>query len=72
VCVIISLLACRSLPIQLMHYWNRPVTYPICQSVCLCVWKVYCDKMSEWIWMLFGVVNRVSRGMGVIDGGDDH
>ena len=28
-------------------------------SVCLCVWKVYCGKMADWIRMPFGVVNGV-------------
>ena len=49
-------------------YWYRPVAYPICRSVCLSVWKVYCGKTVEWIWMPFVVVSGVGRGMGVLDG----
>jgi len=36
-------------------------------SVGLCVRKVYCSKMAEWIQMLFGVVSGVGRGTGVLD-----
>ena len=40
-------------------------------SVSVSVWKVYCGKPADWIWMPFGVVSAVGRGMGVLDGGDD-
>jgi len=40
-------------------------------SVGLSVRKVCCGKTADWIQMPFGVVNGVSRGMGVLDGGDD-
>jgi len=30
--------------------------------------KVYCGKMADWIWIPFGVVSGVGRGMGVLDG----
>jgi len=40
-------------------------------SVGQSVRKVYCLKTAEWIWMPFGVVTDVGRGMGVLDG-DDH
>jgi len=29
---------------------------------------VYCDKTADWIWMPFGAVSGVGRGMGVLDG----
>jgi len=29
-------------------------------SVCVCVRKVYCGKMADWIRMLFGIVSGVS------------
>ena len=41
-------------------------------SVGLSVRKVFCGKMAEWIWMLFGTVSGVGRGMGVLDGSSDH
>jgi len=47
-------------------YWS--VTYPICQSVCVSVWKVYCCKTADCICVLFAVVSGVSGGMGVLDG----
>jgi len=41
-------------------------------SVDLCVglsvWKVYCGKMADWIWMLFGMMSGVSQGMVILDG----
>jgi len=37
-------------------------------SVCLSVQRVYCGKTADWIWMSFGVMNGVGRGMGVLDG----
>ena len=48
-----------------------PVCVSICLSVCLSVWKVICGKMAEWIRLPFGMVGRVSRVMGVLDGGSD-
>jgi len=50
------------------RYWNRPVTYPTCWSVCVSVQKGYCGKMADRIWIPFGVVSGVSRGRGVLDG----
>jgi len=41
------------------------------RSVCLSVWKVYCGKTADWIWMLFGMVSGVGQGMGVLNGGGD-
>jgi len=41
--------------------WNRGVVYPICRSVCVSVWKVYCGKMDDWIRMPFRVVSKVVR-----------
>jgi len=32
---------------------------------------MYCGKTAEWIRMLLGMVSRVGRGMGVLDGGRD-
>jgi len=29
---------------------------------------VYYGKMADWIWMPFGMVSGVGRGMGVLDG----
>ena len=29
--------------------------------------RVYCGKTADWIWMPFGMVSGVSRGMGVLD-----
>jgi len=39
--------------------------------VCVCVCKVYCGKMADWIRMPFGVVRGVGRRMGVLDFGGD-
>ena len=54
------------------RYWNRPVAYAVCRSVCLSVGrsvrKVYCSKTADWIRMRFGVVSGVGQGMGVLDG----
>ena len=36
------------------------------------VWWVNCGKTANWVWMPFGVVNGIGRGMGVLDGGGDH
>ena len=36
--------------------------------LCVCVRKVYCGKTAERIWMPFGVVRGLGRGMGVLDG----
>ena len=33
-------------------------------SVGLSVWWVDCGKTADWIWMPFGAVSVVSRGMG--------
>jgi len=38
----------------------------------VCVQKVYCGKMADSIWMPFGMVSGVVRGMSVLDGGGDH
>jgi len=40
-------------------------------SVGLSPRSVYCDKTADWIWMSFGVVSGVGRGMDVLDGGED-
>jgi len=37
-------------------------------SVGLSVRKVYCGKTADWIWMPFGMVSGIGRGMGVLDG----
>jgi len=34
-------------------------------SVGLSVRKVYCGKMADWIWMPFGMVSGVVRGIWV-------
>jgi len=41
----------------------------MCVSVGRSVRKVYCGKTAEWIWMPFGMVSGVGRGMGALDGG---
>jgi len=45
----------------------RPDANPMCRAVSR---RVDCGKTVHWIWMPFGVVNVVGRGMGVIDGVD--
>ena len=40
----------------------------MCQSVGLCVWKVYCGKTADLIQTLFGLVSGISRRIGVLDG----
>jgi len=35
----------------------------------VCVRKVHCGKMADWIRMPLGVVSGVGRGMGLSDGG---
>ena len=71
-CIILYCLTRRSLSIKRKRYWNRPVAYPICRSVCLSVglsnWKVYCGKTADWIRMPFGMVNGVGREVSVLDG----
>jgi len=37
-------------------------------SVCLSIRKVYCGKTADWIWMPFGMVSGVGRGMGELAG----
>jgi len=32
---------------------------------------VYCGKTADWIWIPFGVVSGVGRGMGILDMGGD-
>ena len=60
--------------VERKHCWNRPVAYPIsldlcvCRSVCLSGRKVYCGKMTDWIRMLFRMVNGVGQGMAVLEG----
>ena len=60
--------------VERKRYWCRPVAYPICRSVGLCVSvcvsvrKVYCGKTADWIRMPFGVVSGIIRGVGVLDG----
>jgi len=58
----------RAIIIERKHYWNRPVAYPMCLSVCLSVRTLYCGKTADWIWMSFGVVSGVGREIGVLDG----
>jgi len=44
----------------------------MCRSVSMSVGRsvrrVYCGKTADWIWMPFGLVSRVGRGMGVLNG----
>ena len=44
------------------------VSLYVCLSVGQSVQKLYSGKMAEWIRMPFGMVSRVCRGMGVLDG----
>jgi len=46
-CIISALLS--GYRVEHKRYWNRPVTYPICQSVCVCLvsWSVH--KVAEWL-----------------------
>jgi len=60
VCYILFL-ALRTLSIE--HVCRR--------SVCVFVQIVYCGKMANWIWLPFGMVSGVGRGMGVLDGGGE-
>jgi len=47
----------------------RPsVGLSVFRSVGLSLWKVYCGKTAESIWMPFTVVSGVDQGMGVLDG----
>jgi len=50
----------------------RQYCVSVCLSGCLMVgrsvWRVYCGKTADSIWMPFGVVSGVGRGMGVLDG----
>ena len=45
------------------------IAYLLPLSVGLSVRKVYCGKTADWIWMPFGVLSAVGRGMGVLNGG---
>jgi len=48
------------------------VCLSVCRSVGRSVWRVYCGvcgKMADWIWVPFGVVTGVGRGMGILDEG---
>jgi len=44
------------------------VCLAVSRSISLSLREVYCGKMAEWIRMPFGMVSRVCRGMGVLDG----
>ena len=45
------------------------VDWSVGQLICLHDQRVYCDKMTDCIWMPFVMVSRVSKGMGVLDEG---
>jgi len=64
------LLLTASLTIKRKRFFVQTCN-PMCRSVCCSVWRGYCDKTADCIWMLFGVVIGFSRGMGVLDGGGD-
>ena len=51
---------------QSCHQSHLSVCLSVCQLVCP---TGYCDKTTNWVWMPFGVVSGVGRGMGVLDGG---
>jgi len=68
----VSLIAKRKrLLVQTCRQPHVSVCLSVCQSVNRSVRKVYCSKTADWIWMPFGVVSGVGRGMGVLDGGGD-
>ena len=50
---------------------SRALMLRICRvdDLCVCVRKVYCGKMADWIRMPFRVMSGVRLGMGVLDGG---
>jgi len=51
----------------------NPTHLSVCRLVGQSVWLdgVYCAKTAHWIWMAFGVMSGVDRGMGVVDGSGD-
>jgi len=71
----------RQLPVNL---WNRLTfdldillvygtmghdhSSPVTEGQGLCVRKVYCGNMADWIRMPFGMVSGVGRGIVVLDG----
>jgi len=63
------LLVCHSLSVS-THVTDLPPSPSVGLRVCVClsVRKVYCGKTAEWIWVPFGMVSGVGRGMGVLDG----
>jgi len=75
--LLIRQLAHRLLRVWIEHfkrYWNRPVAYPICRSVCVCVsGKCTVSKRITVTGCRFGwwLVSEVGRGMGVLDRGHD-
>jgi len=48
---------------------SQSVGLCVCVSVNLSVRKVYRSKMAECMWMPYGMLSGVGRGMGVLDGG---
>ena len=52
--------------------WYRLVVNPICWCVYLSVgqsvWRLYCGKTTDLIWMQSEVVSGVCRWIGVLDG----
>ena len=66
-----NILLCHSLFIQREHKrsWSCRLTHlSVCLSFCLSVWKVYCGKTTDWIWMPFGMMSGVGQWMGILDG----
>jgi len=70
VVVVSALLSINIVTVHVMDLSPGPcVGLSVGGSVRLSVRKVYCGRKADWIWMPFGMVSRVGRGMGVLDGG---
>jgi len=62
----IKFLIIRPIAFSIEHKW-------VLEQTCCLSYLLICpvgemSKTAHWIWMPFGVVNRVSRGMGVLEG----
>ena len=57
----------RVAEVSIQSVYCRLVGRLVSRFVCRSVQRLYCDKTADWIWMPFGVVSGVGRGMGVLD-----
>ena len=58
-----------SVSVHGIELWSIPsVSFCVGLTVGLCVRKMYCGEMADWIWMPFGTVSRVGQRIGVLDG----